>query len=311
MSNNNPSFHLNGLIAAPFTPFDSKGRLKLSVIPKLVKHYKATGVSGAFICGTTGEGSSISNAERRAVAETWRKATKDTNIKLIVHVGHNSTADCRELAAHAEKIGADAIASIAPSFFRPEGIEGLVAWCEQVAAAASKTPFYYYHMPAMSGVNVAMADFLPLAAKRISTFGGIKFTHENLMDYRLTLAAAGNKYDILFGRDEILLSALALGAKGAVGSTYNYAAALYNRVINAFDAGDLKTAAALQTESMRFIQIFCKHGGMNANKAILGLLGMDCGPVRSPMAPITTKQINAMKTDLTRINFFKQIRPAK
>jgi N-acetylneuraminate lyase len=136
-----------------------------------------------------------------------RTAIRQTNIRLIVHVGHNSAADSRALAVHAEKIGADAIAPIAPSFFHPEGVEGLVTWCVQVASAATKTLFYYYHMPSMSGVNIPMADFLPVAAKRIRTFGGIKFTHENIMDYGLTLTAAADKYDILFGRDEISSSA--------------------------------------------------------------------------------------------------------
>ncbi|MDF9828036.1 N-acetylneuraminate lyase [Ereboglobus sp. PH5-10] len=309
MSNNNPAFHITGLIAAPFTPFDAKGRLKLGVIPKLVKYYKATGVSGAFVCGTTGEGASMSNEERFAVAKAWGAAMKGSRLKLIVHVGHNSLPESCALAAHAEKIGADAIATIAPSFFRPEGVDGLVEWCKKVATAAPKTPFYYYHMPSMSGVNVAMADFLPLAAKSIRTFGGIKFTHENIMDYGLTLAAAGDKYDILFGRDEILLSALVMGAKGAVGSTYNYASALYNRVIAAYNAGDMKSAAAWQLESMKFIQAFCKHGGMSANKAILGLLGMDCGPVRPPMTPIAKDKIAAMKADLEEAGFFKNIRP--
>ncbi len=309
MSNNNPSFHLTGLIAAPFTPFDAKGRLKLGVIPKIVKYYKATGVSGAFICGTTGEGASMSNEERCIVAEAWASALKGTGVKLIVHVGHNSQADACSLAAHAEKIGADAIAAIAPSFFKPEGVEGIVTWCVPVAAAAPKTPFYYYHMPAMTGVNVPMADFLPAAAKRIPSFGGIKFTHENIMDYALALKAAGDKYDVLFGRDEILLSALALGAKGAVGSTYNYASALYNRIIAAFSAGDMETAAALQLDSMQFIAAFCKYGGMNANKAIPGLLGMEFGPVRPPMTPVSKDKVAAMKADLEKLGFFKYVRP--
>jgi N-acetylneuraminate lyase len=129
------------------------------------------------------------------------------------------------------------------------------------------------------------------------------------MDFGLTIAAAKNKYDILFGCDEILLSALVLGAKGAVGSTYNYAAAHYNRIINAFNAGEMKTAAALQIDTMRFVEIFFRHGGMSANKAILGLLGMDCGPARPPMIPISAKQVMALKADLKKFGFFKLIQP--
>ena len=298
---------MSGLIAAPFTPFDTKGRLKLSVIPKLVAHYKATGVKGAFVCGSTGEGVSMSLEERYAVAEAWRKAVRGTDLKLIVHAGHNSMSDCRALVAHAEKIGADAVCVSMPTYFRPQGIRELVDWCETAAAAAPKTPFYYYHLA--GGGNIKMADYLPLAAKRIPTFGGIKFTNENLMDFRFTLAVARNRYDILFGCDELLLPALSLGAKGAVGSTYNYAAAHYNRIIKTFNEGNIQTAAALQFEAMRFIKIFFKHGGMGANKAILGLLGMDCGPSRQPWTPVSQKQIAALKADLTRAGFFELIRP--
>jgi N-acetylneuraminate lyase len=304
---NNNKFHLTGLVAAPFTPFDANGDLNLAMIPRLAAHYVATGVSGAFVCGTTGEGSSMSNEERMIAAAAWRKAAAG-KLNLIVHAGHNSLADSRALAAHAEKIGADAVAAVAPCFFRPGSVSELVDWCAGIADAAPATPFYYYHMPAMTGVNFAMADFAPLAARRIPNFGGIKFTHENIMDFSSALAAGAGAYDVLFGRDEILLSALVMGATGAVGSTYNYAAPLYNRAIKAFNAGDMAAARKEQLKSIQFIEVFCKHGGMSANKAIMKLIGLDCGPVRRPLSQITPAQEAALKADLARIGFFETIR---
>ena len=118
---------LNGLIAAPFTPFNQDGSLALATVPAFAALLAHNGVSGAFVCGTTGEGCSLTNAERRSVAEAWRAATPP-QLALIVHVGHLSLGDARELARHAQEIGADAIATIAPGFFKPAGPLELADW---------------------------------------------------------------------------------------------------------------------------------------------------------------------------------------
>ena len=220
---------LTGLIAAPFTPFNADFSLNLNAVPLIARHLARQKVTGAFVGGTTGEWASLTQPERRSLAEAWRQAT-DSKLKLIVHVGHNCLADSRALAAHAENLGADAIAAIMTSFFRPATLERTVEYCRRIAQAAPRIPFYYYHMPDMTGVNFKMTDFLPAARKAIPTFRGIKFTHSDLMDYGLTLAAADG-HDVLFGRDEILLAGLAAGAQGAVGSTYNYCARLHYRLI--------------------------------------------------------------------------------
>lgn len=273
----------NGLIAATFTPFGADGNIDTRVVPAYAEHLRAQGVTGVFVNGTTGEGLSLSLAEREALAEAWKSARG--NLKLFVHVGHNALPDARRLAAHAESIGADAIAAVAPSFFKP-GLDALVEWCAAVASAAPRTPFYLYHMPSMSGVNVPMAAFLRSAAPRIPTLAGIKFTYENLMDYMEALQFDGGRFDVLFGRDEILLAAMALGARGAVGSTYNYAAPIYLETIRAFGDGDLIAAQRAQSRAQALVDILVDSGdGIVCGKAMMPLLtGIDCGPVRSPLA---------------------------
>lgn len=300
------SKRLSGLIAAPFTPLKPDGSLWLTQIPAYANHLAAQQVAGAFVCGTTGEGSSLTTEERKVIAEHWR-AARPSNLKVIVHVGTNCLSDSQELARHAQAIETDAVAAIAPHFFRPATIRDLVEWCADIASAAPGLPFYYYHMPSMTGVNLPMAEFLPMAADRIPTFRGIKFTHENLMDYGMTLAAAGEDFDILFGRDEILLSALVLGAKGAVGSTYNYAAPIYHRVIAAHARGDQDAAVAAQLEATNFISVFSKYNGLSANKAIMRMIGLDCGPIRQPLSQIGADQEAALKRALEEIGFFSAI----
>jgi N-acetylneuraminate lyase len=297
-------FSLPGLVAAPFTPFRANGELALDVVPRQARTLSGNGVIGAFVCGTTGEGASMTSDERRRVTEAWIAARPD-GLKIVVHVGHLCLEEARVLARHAQACGAEAIATVAPSFFKPPGVGELVAWCAAVAAAAPKLPFYYYHIPSMTNVTIPAAAFLAEARAKISTLAGIKFTYEDLDDYSAARAIGGSDYDILFGRDEILLTGLGLGATGAVGSTYNYAAPLYHRIIRAHAAGDLGTAQREQAKARAFIDVMNRFGGQPAGKAIMKLVGLDCGPVRLPMRTLSTADEVALRAALDALGFFE------
>lgn len=293
---------LTGLIAAPFTAMSPDGSLNLGLIEAQARQLAAQGVKGAFICGTTGEGFSLTTEERMQVAERWL-AVAPKSLSVIVHVAHNSLDESQKLAAHAEQLGAYAIASIGPTFFKPAGVDQLVDFCAPVAAAAPSLPFYYYHIPVMTGVYLPMLDFLRVASKRIPNLAGIKFTDENLMSYTQCLNFEDGRYNILFGRDEILLAALALGATGAVGSTYNYMAPIYHKVMEAFKAGDLETARQWQTTSIQIIAVMVRHGGLPAGKAMMKIQGLDCGPVRSPLKNLNAEQFAALQHELAAVGF--------
>jgi N-acetylneuraminate lyase len=296
------NLRLNGLVAAPFTPMRDDRSVNHEMIPQQARALAVNNVSGAFVCGTTGEGFSLTTDERMRVAEAW-VGSLPKSAHVIVHVGHNSMEDSRALASHAAKIGASAFATIGPNFFKPSNIEQLVGYCEQIAAAAPNLPFYFYHMPAMTGINLAMIDFLRAASRRIPNLNGIKFTHENLMDYAQCVAFEDGKFDILFGRDEILLSALTLGANGAVGSTYNYMAPVYHKVIDAFKRGDIAEARKYQMHAIEIIEVMIRHGGMAAGKAMMKIAGVDCGPSRLPLRTLTTNEVKSLETDLEKASF--------
>lgn len=292
----------SGLIAAPFTPFQADGRLALDVIPQQAAQLVADGVSGAFVCGSTGEGASLTLTERQQVAEAWIRSAP-ASLSVIVHVGHTAVAESCELARHAAESGAAAFAAYAPHYFKPGSIEDLVRCCETIAAAAPSLPFYYYHIPSMTGVGLSCEAFLSVAHERIPNLAGIKFTHENLMDYLACLRFADGRYDILFGRDECLLAALALGAQGAVGSTYNYIAPIFHQLRTAFAAGDLDQARALQEKANRIIQLMIDHGGQSAGKVIASLRGVDLGPVRAPLRPLNAAQTKQLRAALVAVGW--------
>lgn len=293
-----------GLVAAPFTPFAKSGSVDLGKIERLAASLTANKVAGAFVCGTTGEGVSMTVAERMKVAERWQ-ACAGPKLRVIVHVGHTSLGDCRALAAHAQKIGAAAVGCMAPFCFKPKKAEDLAAFLAEVAAAAPDLPFYYYHIPCVTGVTVPALDLLKAAADKIPNLAGVKFTDENLMDYAACVRFEGGRYDVLFGRDEILLAGLALGAQGAVGSTYNYAAPIYNRLIAAFKRGDLAAAQAAQDRANAMIGVLHRFGGSPAvGKAFMRLAGLSCGASRLPLRPLTEAQEEALRAEAEAVGFF-------
>jgi N-acetylneuraminate lyase len=107
----------------------------------------------------------------------------------------------------------------------------------------------------------------------------------------------------------MLLSGLVVGAHGAVGSTYNFAAPLYNRIIAAFKRGDINEARRLQGLSVKMIQPLNKHGSLNSNspslKAMMKLVGLDCGPMRLPQIALSPDKVGALRRDMEEIGFFE------
>lgn len=299
------STRFRGLVAAPFTPFHADRSLNLDVIPAYARFLRNNGVGAAFVCGTTGEGLSLTLEERLRIAERW-VACADDRLRVIVHVGHTCLADARTLTAHAAKIGASAVSALTPCFFKPRNNAEVVNWCEAVASAAPALPFYYYNIPSMTGIDYPVVDFLAQAQDRIPSLAGVKYTHENLPDYKACVAFAQGRYDILFGRDELLLEGTDAGALGAVGSTYNYAAPLYLRLLAARTAGRATEARALQDTAIKMITI-CNGIGVThlaASKALMAMLGVDCGPVRLPLAQPDATQLATLRTRLNEIGFF-------
>ena len=293
---------LTGLVAAPHTPLKADGSLNPGTISAQARLLLESGVRGAFICGTTGESLSLTVAERMAITEAWREAAGSA-MPLVVHVGSNSVQDARALAAHAAKCKVDAIAVMAPNFFKPS-LEDLIAYCAAIAEAAPQTPFYYYDIPTMTNVPIPTARFLERGAKSIPTLHGIKFTNNDLMTLQECLALG--EFDIVFGYDELLLAGLLFGVKGAVGSTYNFAAPLYLRLMEAFERGDLTAARAAQLQSVRMIRILQEFGFARASKAMMALIGVDCGPVRLPLQPMAKPEMADLARRLSALDRFSR-----
>lgn len=300
---------LRGLVAATYTPFNPDRSLDLAAVPPLVERLLADGVSGLYVCGSTGEGVSLSTPERKRVTEAFIAAAAN-RVPVVVQVGHNSLAEACDLAAHAQAAGADATSAMPPSYFKPGSVAMLVECCAEIAAAAPKLPFYYYHIPVMTGVVVPMTTFLTEAAGRIPNLAGLKYTANTLHEYQECVALDGGRFDVLFGFDELLLPALAVGAAGAVGSTFNIAAPLYRRVIDAFARGDIDAARAAQLQAVQMIATIARHPFHPAMKLILGWLGTPCGDCRPPQPTLSAADQATLRAALEASGFFQWARAA-
>jgi N-acetylneuraminate lyase len=221
-----------------------------------------------------------------------------------VQVGHNSLAEARLLAADAADAGADAVSATCPSYFKISSARVLVDCMAHLAEAAGDLPFFYYHIPRMTAAAVDMPEFLEKSEGCIPNLVGIKFTEPAAHDYQTSLEYDGGRYDILWGSDEMLASAVAIGARGAVGSTYNIAPGLYRQILAAMLRGDMETARALQSHSVAMIRILARGAFLPAMKEVMGMIGMPCGGCRLPLGSLSAPQVSALRSDLEAIGFF-------
>lgn len=301
---------LTGLIAATYTPLNDDGSLRLDQVGPMVEHLLESGVTGLYVCGSTGEGMSLSGEERRAVAEAYVKAASG-RVPVIVQVGHNSLVEARQLAEHAQDIGADVVSATCPSYFKVADVTSLVDCMSEVAGGAPGLPFYYYHIPILTGSTLNVVDFLRRGGDSITNLAGLKYTDTKLHEFQQCVELDDGRFDVVWGCDEMLLGAVATGSRGAIGSTYNIAAPLYRRVVDAFEGNDLPEARRLQSLSVSMIDTLNHFPFHAAMKAVLGMNGFNVGRCRLPQGRLSESDISTLRTELQSIGFFEWSQPAK
>jgi N-acetylneuraminate lyase len=297
--------HTNGLIAALFTPLKENGDINYEMLPDLIDYLVEIGLKGVFICGSNGEGPNLTLEERQRVTEIILENNKG-RLTTIVHVGHASIAESRKLAKHAAAHGANAISSVAAFYFKPTSVQNLVDCMTEIATASPELPFYYYHIPTLTGINIDTVDFMQRAEKQIPNFKGIKYTAATTWEYMSCLNYKNGKYDVMYGFDENHLAALAVGATGCIGSTFCFSAPLYLSVREQFEKGNMIEARKQMLYLVEMVRVVVKYPPIPAQKAVMKMLGFDMGPCRNPLQILTDEQYNTLYNELVEIDFFNQ-----
>ncbi|XP_035671922.1 N-acetylneuraminate lyase-like [Branchiostoma floridae] len=301
---------IEGLIAAVFTPVKENGDLNLDIIDQYVNHLVSQGVLNVFICGSTGEGASFSLAERKQLTEKWVSAGSGKLQNVIVHVGGISIPDSQDLATHAESVGVQGISTLPTVVFKPKNASKVAEHLKMLYDAAPKTPLLYYHLPGYTGVDILIEDLVNAVEKLgVPTFSGVKFTGANLKDLRRSIRLFGDKYMFPYGCDEQMLCVLPLGCRSFIGSTYNYAGRLYNKLIEVYKNGDMEMALKLLDKSQSLVGVLFAHSfDAGINKQVMSLVSeIDMGPPRHPIVYRSEGEMKKVRQELEEAGFFNGI----
>lgn len=286
-----------GVIPAFYACYDAAGAINPEGVRALTQYFIDKGVTGLYVGGSSGECIYQSVAERKLVLENVMAVARG-KLTIIAHVACNNTADSRELAAHAESLGVDAIASIPPIYFRlPE--HAIAKYWNDISDAAPNTDFIIYNIPQLAGVALTIS-LLKEMLKNPRVIG-VKNSSMPVQDIQMFRDEGAIVFN---GPDEQFISGLAAGAIGGIGGTYGAMPELYIKARELFYAGKLEEAREVQNECCRIIYKLCSAKGnmYGVIKAVIKMQGgPDCGGVRSPLANLIPEDEAVVKASYEMI----------
>jgi len=273
---------LKGIFPALLTPFDTAGKVDEANLRKLVSVNIKRGVDGFYVCGSTGEAFLLTHEERKRILEIVVSETAK-RVAIICHIGAIGTDFTIDLGKHALKTGADAVSSIPPFYYKFSADE-VVGFYRDLADAMD-LPVIPYNFPALSGVTLT-GDLIRQLRKH-PRIAGVKFTSNDL--FQLERMKKDDPELIVYsGFDELFLAGLAMGADGAIGSTFNFMPEKFLGITKCVQAGDMAGARAFQDQANQVIQVLIQTGkALNAQKYLMELQGIPCGQCRRPFIPLT------------------------
>ena len=224
------------VLTAMITPFDRNGALNIDEAVRLARWLQENGNDGLVVSGTTGESSTLTDAEKLAL---WEAVAAAVTIPVIAGTGSNDTAHSVHLTREASKLGAAGILAVGPYYNRPSQA-GLVAHISAMAAATD-LPVVVYDIPVRTGRKISTASLAKLAnevpnVRALKDAAGAPAETANLM----ALVPAG--FELYSGDDGLTLAFLAYGGVGVIGVATHWSAPEHQRMIDAFKSGDVEAA---------------------------------------------------------------------
>ena len=273
-----------GIYPALLTPFDENNQINEKALGELIELNIKKGVKGFYVTGSTAEAFLLSTEERKQVMKIIKGKVGD-RVKLIAQIGCIATHHAIELAKYAEELGYDAISSVAPFYFK-FSFKEIKEYYYSIVDAVS-LPMIIYNIPAFSGVTFSVDNLKEFLQD--DRFIGVKHTSNDFFALERFKSAYPDK--VFFnGYDEMFLSGLAMGADGAIGSTFNFMAEKFVAIQNLFEKGDIAGAQAIQKDANKIIVDLIKVGVMAGEKEVLTQLGIDFGDCRPPFAKLDKEQ---------------------
>lgn len=271
-----------GIYVAMYSAYNEAGEVDASRVKKLARYYAGTGVKGLYVGGSSGEGILQTAEERKLVLEAVMEEVRG-ELKVIVHVGANSTRESTELSRHAEQHGADAISAVPAIYYRLSEAAVERHWQEMIDS--SSLPFIIYNIPQTTGFQLS-TTLLAKLAKQEKVIG-VKMSGESTFDLQQYKVAGGEDFLVFNGPDEQFLAGRIMGADGGIGGTYGVMPELFCKLNELFLSGRITEAQELQYHINAIIKRLLAYPSLyGASKYILSLRGVETGQPRLPLLPV-------------------------
>lgn len=283
-----------GIIPAFYACYDDEGNISVERTKELTRYFIKKGVKGVYVCGSSGECIYQSKEERKKTLEAVMSEAKG-KLTVIAHVACNNTADSMELAAHAESLGVDAIASIPPIYFKlPE--HAIAQYWNDISSAAPNTDFVIYNIPQLAGVALTMPLFREM--RKNPRVAAVKNSSMPVQDIQMFKMEGGPDFVVFNGPDEQFISGRAMGADGGIGGTYAVMPELLLKADELLKAGKVKEAAEIQyaIDAIIYAMCACKGNLYAVMKEILRIReNLDIGGVRKPLPNLFPEDMDQVK----------------
>ena len=283
-----------GIIPAFYACYDDEGNISVERTKELTRYFIKKGVKGVYVCGSSGECIYQSKEERKQTLEAVMSEAKG-KLTVIAHVACNNTADSMELAAHAESLGVDAIASIPPIYFKlPE--HAIAQYWNDISSAAPNTDFVIYNIPQLAGVALTMPLFREM--RKNPRVAAVKNSSMPVQDIQMFKMEGGPDFVVFNGPDEQFISGRAMGADGGIGGTYAVMPELLLKADELLKAGKVKEAAEVQyaIDAIIYAMCACKGNLYAVMKEILRIReNQDIGGVRKPLPNLFPEDMDQVK----------------
>lgn len=284
-----------GFWPALITPYTKDDQVNVTMVRELVDYHLGKGVSGFYLCGSTGEGAFMTVAERELVVETAMERING-RVPAIVHVGAAVLNDAVRLGRHAQDVGAAGISSILPPVIYDS--RGLVPFFERIAASAPDLPF----LPYLLGYSRDALGLIHDLA-HIPNLAGTKYTAANMYEMSQVVRFRSEGWTVFSGMDEQALLGLMYGAAGLIGSTLNFMPGVYREIIKSYRAGDCQTALEYQRRANGITSLFIRMGFVGSFREAMKSLGFDCGQPRVPNLPLPAEKVKPLHEEMAALGF--------
>lgn len=279
-----------GCATALVTPFTNDG-INFEELRKLIEFQILEGIDGLVICGTTGESSTMSLAEKKSVIDFSVKVTNG-RVPIIAGTGRNNTADAVAMSKYAESVGADGLLLVTP-YYNKTTQKGLIAHFSKIAESVN-IPIILYNVPSRTGLNIEPETCLELS--KIPNIVAIKEASGNISQVAKIANLCNDELTIYSGNDDQILPILSLGGLGVISVLSNVYPKFVHEMVMDYLTGNWQKATASQIYSLPLINALFSEVNPIPIKYALNKIGFDCGIPRLPLIELSDKNKERIDT---------------